>query len=151
MSVAFVGLGSNLGDRAGHLRTALAAMQRHPSMSRLHISDFRRTDPMGGPEQPDYVNAAVCLETNLNPNALLRWLLDLEAREGRVRKVANGPRTLDLDLLLYGTHAQSSHDLELPHPRMTERRFVLEPLAQLAPRLPLIGGRTVEECLQNLA
>lgn len=151
MSFVFVGLGSNLGDRAGHLRSALAAMQRHASMTCLDISDFRRTDPVGGPEQPDYVNAVVRLETSLTPTALLHWLLDLEALQGRVRKVANGPRTLDLDLLVYGEHAQSSPELQLPHPRITERRFVLEPLAQLAPRLPLSGGRTAEECLLKLA
>lgn len=151
MSDVFVGLGSNLGDRAEHLRTAIKAMQRHPAMSRLEWSDFRRTDPVGGPEQPDYVNAAARFETCLAPRTLLHWLLELEALEGRVRKVANGPRTLDLDLLVYGDHMQSSSELQLPHPRMAERRFVLEPLAQLAPRLPLQDGRTVEQCLRSLA
>lgn len=150
MSDVFVGLGSNLGDRAGHLRTALQAMQQHPAIARLEWSDFRRTDPVGGPEQPDYVNAVARFETSLAPSALLHWLLDLEALEGRVRKVANGPRTLDLDLLVYGDHMHSSKDLQLPHPRITERRFVLEPLAQLAPRLPLHGGRTAEQCLLSL-
>ena len=151
MSVVFVGLGSNLGDRAGHLRTALCAMQQHPNMSRLTCSDFRRTDPVGGPEQPDYVNAAVRFETSLAPSVLLQWLLDLEAAQGRRREVPNGPRTLDLDLLLYGAVSQSSSALQLPHPRIAERRFVLEPLVQLAPRLPLSDGRTAVECLRALS
>lgn len=150
MSVVFVGLGSNLGDRAGHLRTAIVAMGQHPSISRLTCSDFRRTDPIGGPEQPDYVNAAVRFETNLSPSVLLQWLLDLEASQGRRREVLHGPRTLDLDLLLYGSVCLSSSILELPHPRITQRRFVLEPLVQLAPRLLLGDGRTAVECLREL-
>ncbi|MFK5956919.1 MAG: 2-amino-4-hydroxy-6-hydroxymethyldihydropteridine diphosphokinase [Planctomycetota bacterium] len=150
MSLVFVGLGSNLGDRAEHLRTALGAMQQHPSMSRLHWSDFRRTDPVGGPEQPDYVNAAARFETNLDPLVLLRWLLDVELREGRLREVQNGPRTLDLDLLFYGDVLHETQTLQLPHPRIAQRRFVLEPLVQLAPRLTLQHGRTVLECLQSL-
>ena len=150
MSVVFVGLGSNLGDRAGHLRRALRALDDLPGVTRQGCSSFRRTAPEGGPPQPDFVNAVVRCEASLPPAQLLHALLRIEAWQGRRRLITNGPRTLDLDLLLYGTHRSRSTELELPHPRLRQRRFVLEPLAQLAPRLPLIDGRTVEQCLAAL-
>ena len=150
MSVVYVGLGSNLGDRAGYLRRALVELRQVRGLRVLACSGFRRTDPVGGPEQPDYVNAVVQAEASRAPAALMQDMLGIEARHGRHRQVPNGPRTLDLDLLLYGSHRTQGVHLQLPHPRLEERRFVLEPLVELSPHLPLNSGRTVTECLARL-
>lgn len=145
MADVFLGLGSNLGDRAGALRGAAAALAEHPALRLRAVSTLRRTAPVGGPPQPDFVNAAARLESSLPPRALLDLLLTLERRHGRRRAAPNGPRTLDLDLLFYGAARLREPGLELPHPRLTERAFVLEPLAELAPLLPLPGGGTAAQ------
>lgn len=150
MSVVFVGMGSNLGDRPAYLRDAMDALDLERGLRFLACSGFRRTEPVGGPEQPDFVNAVASYETSLSPLHLLSSLLGVESRFGRRRLQWNGPRTLDLDLLLYGNHHSEEPDLQLPHPRMTERRFVMEPLAEIAPRLTLADGRTTEQCLSGL-
>lgn len=150
MSVVFVGMGSNLGDRPAHLRGALDAMDSLLDLRFLSCSGFRRTEPVGGPPQPDYVNAVAKYETCLPPKKLLSSLLGVEIQFGRRRLEVHGPRTLDLDLLLYGSHLADAPGLQLPHPRMTERRFVMEPLAEIAPRLTLVDGRTTEQCLAEL-
>jgi len=118
MSVVFVGLGSNLGDRAGFLRRALRELHLVRGLQIQACSRFRRTDPVGGPEQPDFVNAVVKAETSLRPDRLLQDLLQIEQRHGRRRIEADGPRTLDLDLLLYGRHRSDTAMLQLPHPRL---------------------------------
>ena len=151
MSVVFVGMGSNLGDRPAQLRGAMDAMNTLLDLRFLNCSGFRRTKPVGGPQQPDFVNAVACYETCLSPGKLLSSLLDVEVLFGRRRLALHGPRTLDLDLLLYGSHLADDADLQLPHPRMTQRRFVMEPLAEIAPRLTLADGRTTEQCLAELA
>ena len=125
-------------------------MNDFPELRFHSCSGFRRTDPVGGPQQPDFVNAVACYETCLSPTKLLSSLLGVEARFGRRRLQTDGPRTLDLDLLLYGSHLAQTPALQLPHPRMTQRRFVMEPLAELAPRLTLADGRTAEQCLAEL-
>lgn len=150
MSEIYVGLGSNLGDRAGHLRFALRRLSERAGLRLRQVSGFRRTAPVGGPPQPDFVNAVARFETSLAPPAVLRALLDTEDRRGRRRTVPNGPRTLDLDLLLYRDLEWREPALTLPHPRIAERRFVLEPLAELAPALPLGGGRDPRRCLHAL-
>ena len=151
MSVVYVGLGSNLGDRLGFLRQAIQDLRLVRGMDRITCSRFLRTDPVGGPEQPDFVNAVVRAESCRKPEELLHDLLHIESRHGRHRQIPNGPRTLDLDLLLYGAHRFDSAHLQLPHPRLEQRRFVLEPLAELSPRLPLTDGRTPAQCLASLA
>jgi 2-amino-4-hydroxy-6-hydroxymethyldihydropteridine diphosphokinase len=150
MSVVFLGLGSNLGDRAGNLRRAADALHALPEVDSMRLSNFRCTAPVGGPEQPDYVNAVLRCETSLSPQHLLRHMLRIEASLGRVRLEENGPRTIDLDLLMYGTVQMAAPDLQLPHPRMEQRRFVLEPLAELAPKLPLAGGCTAHQRLAQM-
>ncbi len=150
MSEVFVGLGSNLGDRGGHLRFALRELARRGRLRLRALSSFRRTAPVGGPPQPDYVNAVARFETSLPPRQLLRELLAAEARRGRRRGVTDGPRTLDLDLLLYGGVELAEAELTLPHPRLEQRRFVLEPLAEIAPSLPLGAGRDPRTCLRAL-
>ncbi len=149
MTTVFVALGSNLGDRSGCLRRALDALHHSRGLRVQKCSTLRRTDPVGGPPQPDYVNAVAQLECSRSPEEMLSRLHQIEARSGRVRTVVNGPRCLDLDLLLYGAVRWRSPRLQVPHPRMGERRFVLEPLAQIAPRLCL-DGRSLPSLLAEL-
>lgn len=151
MADVFLGLGANLGDRGGALRSALADLQCLPELRLRAVSTARRTAPVGGPPQPDFVNAAARFECALPPRSLLDRLQCIERRHGRVRREPNGPRTLDLDLLLYGQGRWSAPGLELPHPRLAERLFVVEPLAELAPRLPLPGGDTAAVRARALA
>jgi 2-amino-4-hydroxy-6-hydroxymethyldihydropteridine diphosphokinase len=128
---AFLGLGSNLGDRWAHLRRAVAGL---PDV--VAVSPVYETDPVGGPEgQGPYLNCVVELDTELSPRALLETGQRLEAEAGRVRAERWGPRTLDVDVLLVGELAVAEPDLIVPHPRLWERDFVLVPLADLAPDL----------------
>ncbi len=142
MADVFLGLGANLGDRGAALRSAASALAAHPGLRLRALSTLRRTAPVGGPPQPDFVNAAARLECALPPQRLLALLQEIERRHGRRRDLRHGPRTLDLDLLLYGRAQSRAADLQLPHPRLAERAFVVEPLAELAPRLPLPDGST---------
>src|SRR5438132_5073026 len=133
---AYIALGSNLGDRQALLEQALKALREHPAVAVLRVSSVFETEPVGGPAgQGRYLNAAAELETSLAAEELLQALLNVEARLGRVRAERFGPRTIDLDLLLYGTLTCESPQLTLPHPRMHEREFVLRPLAEIAPQL----------------
>lgn len=133
-SDTYVALGSNVGDPEGQLRVALASLAGLEDTRLVACSRIYRTRPQGGPPgQPHYLNAVARLATRLVPMALLRALQAIEQRSGRQRVERWGPRTLDLDLLLYGEVVLSSPELTLPHPRMAERAFVLEPLAEVAP------------------
>jgi 2-amino-4-hydroxy-6-hydroxymethyldihydropteridine diphosphokinase len=146
---AAFGLGSNLGDRRAHLEAAVRGLAGLGEV--LAVSSFRETAPVGGPPQPAYLNAAVVVATELEPLALLHAAQEIERRAGRERGVVWGPRTLDLDLLLYGDRTLREPGLVVPHPRLHERRFVLEPLAEIALDWPVPGlGRTVGELLANL-
>ena len=128
----FIGLGSNLGDRATTLRAALRDLVREGDIRVIRCSCFIETEPEGGPpDQSRYLNAVAELETTLQPEALLERLLEIEAVHGRRRTVAAGPRTLDLDLLLYGERTIDTSELVVPHPRMWRREFVMRPLAEL--------------------
>ncbi len=151
-SRAFVALGSNLGDRAATLDSALRALAALPGVRLCSVSQCFDTAPVGGPaDQPRFLNAVAELECELSPEALLVELQRIEAQHGRLREAPNGPRTLDLDLLLFGAQTRSSPELTLPHPRLEEREFVLAPLAQLAGevRLPR-SGLSVAERLEQL-
>jgi len=143
MVTAYIGLGSNLGDRETAIRGAAA------ELGAARLSTIRETEPWGPvADQPLYLNAVAELETELPPRTLLERLLAVEQRHGRVRgNVRFGPRTLDLDLLLYGSQQLAEPDLTVPHPRLRERRFVLEPLAELAPDLHVPGLGPVHELL----
>lgn len=148
MDLAYVGLGSNLGDRRATLEGAVTALERTPGVRVLRVSPFYETDPVGGPVQPRYMNAVAEVQTTLGPRELLDVLLAIEDRYGRVRGERWGPRTLDLDLLLYGQAVIDEVDLVVPHPRMADREFVLAPLCELVPRgrHPVLG-RTFAELL----
>jgi len=142
-----VGLGSNLGEREATLWKALEGLGATEGIEVLAVSSFRETDPVGVVDQPRFVNAAAALETSLSPRELLERLLDVERSLGRHRAVEErwGPRTLDLDLLLYGGESIDEPGLEVPHPRLTERAFVLEPLLELDPDLRLPDGRPLRD------
>ena len=136
---AYVALGANLGEPVAHLRAAVADLAALPGTRVVARSSLYRSAPVGLIDQPDFINAVVAVDTPLEALALLRALLAIEARHGRVRSVPNAPRTLDLDLLLYGEAVVTDVELTLPHPRMHERAFVLLPLLEIAPEVALPG------------
>lgn len=145
-----IALGSNRGDRADFLNRAVASLRSHPQIQVKRLSDFLENPAVGGaPDQNDYLNAALVLDTDLNPFELLEFLQGIETENGRDRATEglHGARTLDLDLLLYGQLELASAVLEVPHPRMLERSFVLEPLAEIAPELlhPISGNTMLDE------
>jgi 2-amino-4-hydroxy-6-hydroxymethyldihydropteridine diphosphokinase len=149
---AYVGLGANLGDREATIRRAVALLAATPGIEIVAVSTLRETDPVGYADQPRFLNGAAALETELAPRELLDRLLAIEQELGRVRGEGPryGPRTIDLDLLLYGDEIVDEPGLAVPHPRLGERRFVLEPLHELDPNLTLPDGRRVAELLLAL-
>ncbi len=149
---AYIGLGSNLGDRDAALRAAIAALECAPGVRVAAVSGFFETKPVGGPAgQGDYLNAALGLDVVLAPRALLELLLAVEKGLGRTREIRFGPRTIDLDLLLYDEECIEEPGLEVPHPRFRERLFVLEPLAEIAPgAIDPCSGRTIADLLRDL-
>jgi 2-amino-4-hydroxy-6-hydroxymethyldihydropteridine diphosphokinase len=154
--VAYVGIGANLDDPALRVQTAFAGLAALPGTRLVRRSSFYRTAPQGYPGQPDFLNAVAELDTRLTAHELLKQLQAMETRAGRSRSFPNAPRTLDLDLLLYGDQRIDQPDLVVPHPRMHERAFVLVPLLEIAPeaqipgvgrareRLPWVAGQSVE-------
>ena len=130
---AVVALGSNLDDPEAHVKRGFADLAMLPQTWVLARSSLHRTKPVGYADQPDFVNAAALIETRLAPRALLDGLLEIEKRHGRVREIPNGPRTLDLDIILYGSARIEEPGLTIPHPRAHERAFVLEPLREVWP------------------
>ena len=148
---AFIGLGANLGEREEMLRRALDLLAAEPGLELRRVSTFRETEPVGYLDQPRFVNAAAEVETELSAADLLALLLDVERRLGRVRGGPRfGPRTIDLDLLLYGDETIREPGLRVPHPRLHERRFALEPLAELDPHLELPGHGPIQAVLAGL-
>lgn len=147
--LAYIALGANLGDRAAHLREALERLGALGAVEQ--VSPFLDTAPVGYTEQPRFLNAVARLRTGLSPHDLLNGLLGIEHAMGRVRDIRWGPRTIDLDLLLYDTCMLDEPHLTVPHPRLHERRFVLEPLATISPNLvhPQLG-KTIQALLDEL-
>jgi 2-amino-4-hydroxy-6-hydroxymethyldihydropteridine diphosphokinase len=141
-AIAYIALGSNLGDRERHLSSAIAGLRALRGVRDVVASRVYETDPVGPGEQRPYLNAVARLRTRLTPRALLDALLAIERSEGRERgAVRNAPRTLDLDLLVYGEREIDEPGLVVPHPRIAQRPFVLEPLCELAPDLVIPGAR----------
>ena len=151
MSTAYVALGANLGDPTATVLAAFGALANLNESRVTHTSSLYRTAPIGITEQPEFINAVAQLETTLAPEALLDELLALEQRFGRIRDERNGPRTLDLDLLLYDNLELELPRLSLPHPRLHLRAFVLLPLAEISPDLRLAGRGTIAAWLPAVA
>ncbi len=133
MARAYLALGSNLGDRVAHLQSALDGLERHPDVTIVDVSGVYETEPVGGPVQDDYLNAVVAIDTTLEPIAVLDLAQTLERVARRVRRERDGPRTLDVDVLLYDELQCDDPRLVVPHPRMWDRGFVLAPLHDVAP------------------
>src|SRR5918994_2232090 len=151
MARAYVGLGSNLGDREGALRAAVAALGATEGIQVVAVSTFRETEPVDYLDQPRFLNAAAAVDTTLAPRELLDVLLAVERSLGRTREGPRfGPRTIDLDLLLYGGESFDEPGLTVPHPRLHERVFALEPLAELDPGLLIPGKGPLESLLRKL-
>ncbi len=152
MTTAFVGIGSNLGEPESQIAVALEQLAAEDGIEVVAVSTLRETEPVGYLDQPSFLNGAAQLETALPPRELLERLLEIESRLGRVRGEGPrfGPRTIDLDLLLYGDETIDEPGLTVPHPRLWERRFVLEPLAELAPGLDIPGLGPVQALLAEL-
>ena len=150
MTRAYVGLGANLGPREVTLLRAADLLAAADGVEVVAVSQLRDTEPVGVIEQPPFLNGAVAIDTSLPARALLELLLEIERSLGRVRVERWGPRTIDLDLLVYGDERVDEEGLHVPHPRLHERRFALEPLAELDPELEIPGLGTVSELIAAL-
>jgi 2-amino-4-hydroxy-6-hydroxymethyldihydropteridine diphosphokinase len=148
---AYIGLGSNLGDREATIRRALELLDADADVAVFAVSTLRETDPVGYVDQPPFLNGAAALETELGPRELLGRLLAVERELGRTRDGPRwGPRTIDLDLLIHGDEVVDEPGLRVPHPRLAERPFALEPLAELDPALVVPGAGSVGTLLASL-
>ena len=150
MTRAYISLGSNLGDRERTLNEAIRELKGSEGIAVLKASTFIETDPVGRTDQPKFVNSVVEIETSLDPQTLLNRLETIEGRLGRRREVRWGPRTIDLDIVLFGHLTLCTDRLTIPHPEMAKRRFVLEPLFELAPDLTVPGGKGIRQLLEEV-
>ena len=135
METAFIGVGSNLGERLNNIDRAVKHLQSYDGIYIEKVSSIIETEPESGPSQPHYLNGVIKIKTSLTPRQLLHTLQVVEAALGRKRTVKNGPRTIDLDILLYGDKIVKEKDLTIPHPRMFKRDFVMKPLLEVEPRI----------------
>lgn len=150
--IAYLGLGTNLGDRLGNIQAALRKLDDLPTMKLIHVSSLYETAPVGVTDQPDFLNLVAAVRTSLAPQALLDALLHIENQMGRVRTKRWGPRVIDMDLLLYGGEQVALPGLTVPHPRLRERAFILVPLAEIAPDLALPGdGKKVADLAESFS
>lgn len=150
-SLSAIALGSNMGESLAILEGAIKSLEKTPGITIKAKSSWYRTAPVGGPSQPDYLNGAAILEVQLSPQKLLETLLNIEQEFGRVRQEHWGPRTLDLDVLLFDDLILETPDLQIPHPRMTQRAFVLVPLAEIAPDwIEPVSQEPISQLLQKL-
>lgn len=140
MATAFIGIGTNMGERMQNINEALTALRLLPRTEVDSVSSIYETEPWGLKEQPYFLNAVIKVTTELSPNALLGALLGIEAAMGRIRTVKNGPRILDLDLLIYDDVVMNTPELNLPHPFICEREFVLKPLTEIYPEEKYISA-----------
>lgn len=150
MAIVYLGLGANLDNPLRQLQAAVLALRAHPALHLSACSSFYASKPMGPQDQPDYVNAVVCIESDLAPLPLLDTLQHIENEAGRVREQRWGPRTLDIDILLYADQVIDSPRLQVPHPGLTEREFVLYPLLEIAPGLTLPDGHALQAIVNRI-
>lgn len=151
MITAYLSLGSNLGDRQANLEKAIELIKGHQGIQLEQVSSLYETEPVGYEDQDWFVNAVVEIATTLSPQELLGAAAEVENQLGRVRTIRWGPRTVDVDILFYGNHLVVEENLEIPHPRIQERAFVLKPLAEIAPDfVHPYYGQTAEDLLENL-
>lgn len=147
----YLSIGSNLGDKQAHLHQVLESLGAKPHSRVERVSSFRVTEPVGGVEQEDFLNAAVCIKTLLSPEECLEWIGELEQEQKRERTIHWGPRTIDVDILLYDKEIIQTPELTVPHREMCQRRFVLEPMAEIAPyELHPVTGETMLELFQRV-
>lgn len=149
-AVAYLSFGSNLGDRRANLEGALARLAQVPGVTVTRVSGRYRTAPWGVTEQPEFLNLAAKIRTSLSPHGLLCTAKDIEREMGRTNTERWGPRVIDIDILMYDSSTMNSDDLELPHPGMAERAFVLVPLAEIEPDLILPDGQRVADAAKAL-
>ena len=151
MTKVYIGLGSNLGNREENLVSAISRIDAYDELCIISKSGFHETKPVGGPPQPDYVNCVIELETEIEPQTLLGMFKKIEIELGRKSGVRWGPRIIDLDILLYGDRVVNDHNLKIPHERMHERIFVLEPLCEISPDIthPVLR-KNISELLKEL-
>lgn len=145
----YLGLGSNLGDRESTICRAINLLCQHPAIRLIKASSLYETAPVGFTDQADFLNAVISIETSLTPTELLGVCQSVEAKLGRVRKQPWGPRTIDVDILIYNDLQCATSTLILPHPRFHQRRFVLVPLAEIAGNQPLYNGLSADELLRS--
>jgi 2-amino-4-hydroxy-6-hydroxymethyldihydropteridine diphosphokinase len=150
MTVAFVGIGSNLAEPVRQVEEALLELDRLPHSRLVKRSSLYKSAPVGFADQPDFINAVAQLETGVSADRLLSELQEIESRHGRKRSFANAPRSLDLDLLMFGNSKLKTRDLTLPHPRMHERAFVLKPLVEISPEVSIPGIGAAKALLEKL-
>jgi len=143
--MSYLGLGANIGHPAQQLAAAISALACSDGITLKRVSSVYRTRPVGVTDQPDFLNMVIAIETDIAPSALLGVVAGIEGQLGRVRGIKDGPRTLDVDILLYGDLIMDEPDLQLPHPRMRQRQFVLAPLSGIAPGLVLPDGTAVAD------
>ncbi|MFC1509544.1 2-amino-4-hydroxy-6-hydroxymethyldihydropteridine diphosphokinase [Candidatus Omnitrophota bacterium] len=149
--LSYLGLGSNLGDRLTTLQTSLDYLNQSETIRLLRVSPVYETSPVGGPQQPDFFNAAAEIETESEPHELLHICREIENKLGRTRSIHWGPRTLDIDILLYGEEQIQTDRLTIPHPHMHERAFVLKPLADIASQaVHPVSGKSIGELLGTI-
>ncbi len=152
MSVAYISLGSNMGDRIKAIKKAIQLLDDHPDIIVNKVSSFYETEPLEYPDQDWFINAVAEIETKLNPEELLKIAVEIEAKLERVKTIRWGPRTIDVDILLYGSELISTSELQIPHLRMHARSFVLIPLAEIAGNLkhPILN-KTAKELYEQLS
>ena len=151
MHVAYIGFGSNIGDRLGHIQNAIGTLSKTEGITLKKISSIYKTDPVGYEAQAQFLNGVAAIQTDLPPLSLLRTLKDIEAVVGRQHRIRWGPREIDLDILIYGYLCLQTEKLVIPHPEMHLRRFVLAPLAEIAPDLVHpVFQETVQTLLERL-
>lgn len=151
LETAYIGLGSNIGDKLANLRSAVRLIRESARCSVRRVSSLYASAPVGVLDQPEFLNAVIEIETDMRPHELLRFCMDVEGNLGRVRTIRWGPRVIDLDILIYGNMKVSTHDLQIPHPGLLERAFVVSPLAEIAADLELGDGLTASAALARVA